>query len=85
LHSDAISFDSITSAKQVIENVPNKVIMGNISTFALENSNKESIESMCNSCLNSGVDILSPACGIGVRTKLENINVLVECAKNHKR
>ncbi|HSQ89309.1 MtaA/CmuA family methyltransferase [Romboutsia sp.] len=85
LHSDAISFDSITSAKQVIENVPNKVIMGNISTFALENSDKESLEVMCNSCLNSGVDILSPACGIGVRTKLENINVLVECAKNHKR
>lgn len=85
LNSDAVSFDSITSAKQVIENVPNKVIMGNISTFALENSDKESIEAMCNSCLNSGVDILSPACGIGVRTKLENINVLVECAKNHKR
>lgn len=85
LHSDAISFDSITSAKQVVENVPNKVIMGNISTFALENSDKESLEVMCNSCLNSGVDILSPACGIGVRTKLENINVLVECAKNHKR
>ena len=85
LNSDAISFDSITSAKQVIENVPNKIIMGNISTFALENSDKKSIEAMCNSCLNSGVDILSPACGIGVRTKLENINVLVECAKNHKR
>jgi MtaA/CmuA family methyltransferase len=84
LNSDAISFDSITSARQVVENVHNKVIMGNVSTFALEN-NKDNIKSISNSCLESGVDILSPACGIGPKTKLENIQILVECAKNYKK
>lgn len=85
LHSNAISFDSITNVKQVKENVSNKAIMGNVSTFALENSDRVSLETMCNSCLDSGVDILSPACGIGVRTKLDNIKVLLECAKNYNR
>ena len=83
LHSDVISFDSITSVKQVIENVSNKVIMGNISTFALENSNVENLKVMCNSCLKNGVDIISPACGIGVKTKLDNIQVLLKCAKDY--
>lgn len=85
LHSDAISFDSITSVTQVKENVLNKAIMGNISTFALENSDVKSLETMCNTCLKNGVDILSPACGVGVRTKLDNIKVLKECAKNYSR
>jgi [methyl-Co(III) methanol-specific corrinoid protein]:coenzyme M methyltransferase len=85
LHSDAISFDSITSARQVIENVSGKAIMGNVSTFALENSDAASLETMCKACLNSGVDILSPACGIGVRTKLENIKILLESTKNYSR
>lgn len=85
LNSNAISFDSITNVKQVKENVSDKVIMGNVSTFALENSDKISLETMSNSCMNNGVDILSPACGIGVRTKLENIQAIVECAKKYSR
>lgn len=85
LHSDAISFDSITSVTQVKENVSNKAIMGNVSTFALENSDVKSLETMCNACLKNGVDILSPACGVGVRTKIDNIKVLKECAKNYSR
>ena len=38
LHSNAISFDAITSVTQMVEFVNNKVIMGNVSTFALENN-----------------------------------------------
>ena len=57
--------------------------MGNVSTFAIENGTKESLKNISNSCLKSGVDILSPACGIGVRSKLDNIKVLVECAKQY--
>ena len=67
----------------MVENVPGKVIMGNVSTFAIENGTKESLKNISNSCLKSGVDILSPACGIGVRSKLDNIKVLVECAKQY--
>ncbi|WFD11108.1 methylcobamide:CoM methyltransferase MtbA [Tepidibacter hydrothermalis] len=85
LNSDAISFDSITSATKVVENVTNKAIMGNISTFALENNTPEKLKNISNICLHNGVDILSPACGIGPRTKLENIQAIVETAKRYKK
>ncbi|BAP61034.1 methylcobamide:CoM methyltransferase MtbA [Methanococcus maripaludis] len=85
LKSDAISFDSITDVGQVVENVSGKAIMGNVSTFALENGTPDSIDKMSKACIKFGVDILSPACGIGVRTKLENIQAMVQACKNSKR
>lgn len=84
LESDVISFDSITSVKEVVKNVDNKAIMGNVSTLALEKGTPESIKKLGNNCIKNGVNILSPACGIGARTKLENIKALVETAKETK-
>lgn len=84
LNSNAISFDSITSVKQVCENVHNKAIMGNVSTFSLENSNEEEIKNLAKYCLKSGVGILSPACGIGPRTPFINIKKMLETAKEYK-
>ena len=82
LHSDAISFDAITSVTEVVMGVKNKVIMGNVSTFALENSSIENIKGIAENCIHSGCDILSPACGIGPRTSVDNIRSMVEVAKN---
>lgn len=82
LNSDAISFDSITSVKEVIENVRSKAIMGNVSTLSLEKGSPESIKILAGVCIKNGVDILSSACGIGARTKLENIKAMVEAAKD---
>ena len=84
LTSDGISFDSITSAGQVAENVRGKAIMGNVSTFALEKSTPEKIKTISTHCMKNGVTILSPACGIGPRTSLHNIQAMVEAAKEYK-
>ncbi|WP_077368316.1 methylcobamide:CoM methyltransferase MtbA [Anaerosalibacter sp. Marseille-P3206] len=81
LESDVISFDSITSVKEVVNNVNDKAIMGNVSTLALEKSSSDIIKNLARVCIENGVDILSPACGIGPRTKLKNIQALVEVAK----
>lgn len=81
LKSNAISFDSITNVKQVVENVEGKAIMGNISTLALENSDENVVFSMARKCIEDGVNILSPACGIGTKTKLKNIQSIVEATK----
>jgi len=81
LHSDAISFDSITSIRQVIEHVDNKVIMGNVSTFAVEKNTPTSVRASSKNCIRQGVNILSPACGIGTKTSLENIQQMVLAAK----
>ncbi len=84
LESDVISFDSITSVSEVVKNVENKAIMGNVSTLAMEKGTFESVRKLAIGCINNGVDILSPACGIGAKTKLRNIRTLVETAKDAK-
>lgn len=81
IRSDAISFDSITSVKQVARNITNKAVMGNVSTFTLEKGTPEKIKQFSNSCISSGVAILAPACGIGALTPLRNIRAMVEAAK----
>ena len=85
LHSNAISFDAITNVTQMVEFVDNKVIMGNVSTFALENNSQENIKSIAENCIHSGCDILSPACGIGTKTSMDNIRSMVEAAKEYSK
>ncbi len=82
INSDAISFDSITSVKKLSENVTNKAIMGNVSTFVLEKSRPEKLKAVARKCIEDGVNILSPACGIGPKTSLSNIRAIVDTAKS---
>ncbi|EKS4342307.1 MULTISPECIES: methylcobamide:CoM methyltransferase MtbA [Clostridium] len=81
LHSDVVSFDSISSVTQVLKNVQNKAVMGNVSTLTIQNSTKEEVEKLANACMNLGVDILSPACGIGTKSPIENVRAMVDAAK----
>ncbi|MBU5298624.1 MtaA/CmuA family methyltransferase [Clostridium sporogenes] len=81
LHSDVVSFDSISSVTQVLKNVQNKAVMGNVSTLTIQNSTKEEVEKLANACMNLGVDILSPACGIGTKSPIENVRAMVNAAK----
>ncbi len=81
LESDAISFDSITSVKEVKGTVNNKSIMGNVSTLALEKNTPEEIKDASRYCIESGANILSPACGIGTRTPLVNVQAMVSACK----
>lgn len=82
LESEVISFDSITSVREVVKNADDsKVIMGNVSTLAIEKGTPDNIKKLANGCIRNGVDILSPACGIGAKTKLKNIKTLVQTAK----
>ncbi len=82
INSQAISFDSITSARQMADNVGNKAIMGNISTYVLEHGSPDKLGQIAARCVAQGVDIIAPACGIGARTPLENIRSVVAAAKN---
>ncbi len=84
LDSDAISFDSITNAKALSESVTNKAIMGNVSTFILEKGAPEKLALVARQCVENGVTILSPACGIGPKTALANIRAIVDAAKSMK-
>lgn len=82
LNSDAISFDSITNVRLLSEHVDNKVIMGNISTFLLEKGAPEQLARAARTCVADGVTILSPACGLGPKTNLANIQAIVDAARS---
>lgn len=82
IESDAVSFDSVTSVEKVVENVDNKVIMGNVSTFLLEKGTPEQLRAAARKCVRDGVNILSTACGLGPKTCLANIRAIVDTAKS---
>ncbi|WP_032122341.1 methylcobamide:CoM methyltransferase MtbA [Clostridium amazonitimonense] len=85
LHSDAISIESATAIKEIAKNIEDKAIMGNVSTYAIEKNNSESVGKLSKFCIESGVHILAPACGIGVRSGLINIQSMVNVCKKYEK
>ena len=79
--ADALSFDAVVSMREAKNNLPGRVIMGNISTYALEFGDEERIKKLTKFCLNSGVDIISPACGLGTKSPLANIQAILKTMK----
>lgn len=81
LGADALSFDAIVPMNEARKNLPNSVLMGNISTYALEFSDKEKVSSLTRSCIDNSSDIISPACGLGTKSPIENIKTILETLK----
>lgn len=81
LESRVISVDAIVSVKEIRAQLPEKVIMGNVSTFALAGGKQDIIRSLCRTCLKNGVGILAPACGLGTTTTLDSLAVMMETAR----
>jgi [methyl-Co(III) methanol-specific corrinoid protein]:coenzyme M methyltransferase len=74
---DAVSFDAVVNIREAKENLPGKAVMGNVSTYALEFESPEKIASLAKFCLNQGVDILSPACGMGNASPIANVRAML--------
>lgn len=77
VEASAFSFDamvSIESAKKFF----NKPIMGNISTYAIEQASPEHVRMMTKSKVDRGTDIIAPACGLGLASPLNNIKQIME-------
>lgn len=81
LESDVLSFDALVSVRQTREQLPEKALMGNVSTLALVSKPADTIRTLGRNCLRAGVDILSPACGLGTTTPLENLRALMDTTK----
>ena len=82
--SDVLSFDSIVPMKEARKNLENRVLMGNISTYALEFSTPEKISSLTKICVKNGTNILSPACGLGTKSPLVNIQAILKTLKEEE-
>ena len=81
LESDALSVDAIVNLGELRQQVPGKIIMGNVSTFALADGKESAIRTLCRTALRNGADILAPACGLGTTTTLTSIRLLREEAE----
>ena len=55
--------------------------MGNISTYAIEFGEPEKIAELTKRCKENGADIVSPACGLGMKSSLKNIRSISETLK----
>ncbi len=81
LHSDVISFDAIVSMKEAKEQLGEKVLMGNVSTYTLEFADAEKIAQLAATAVKNGADILAPACGLGMKTPLCNEQAMLKWLK----
>ena len=81
LHSNVLSFDSIVPMKEARAHLKDRVLMGNVSTYALEFGDPERVKTLTKGCVRNGSDIISPACGLGMKSPLVNIQAILECLK----
>jgi [methyl-Co(III) methanol-specific corrinoid protein]:coenzyme M methyltransferase len=80
LEANALSFDSMVNMRFVKSKI-NTRLMGNISTLLLQNGPPEKIISFTKNAMDSGVDIVSPACGLAMSTPVENLKAMTEYVK----
>lgn len=78
--ANALSFDSIMSMRYAKSRLNTK-LMGNVSTQLLHTGDKEKIVSITNNCIASGVDIVSPACGLSMATPINKLWTMTEYVK----
>ena len=84
IKANALSFDSIVSVKGSRKHLEDRIIMGNISTYALEFSDPEKIKNNTKYCREHGMNIISPACGLGMRSPLKNIKSILKTIKEEE-
>ncbi|SET58844.1 [methyl-Co(III) methanol-specific corrinoid protein]:coenzyme M methyltransferase [Natronincola peptidivorans] len=78
IRANVLSFDSIVSMKEARENLSDRLLMGNVSTYAIEFGEPQKIAELTQKCVKDGVNIISPACGLGMKSSLKNVKSMIE-------
>lgn len=81
VRSDVLSFDSAVPMVSVKKNLPDRVIMGNVSTYTIEFGTPENVERLTRNCVKNGSDIIAPACGLGAKSPLTNVQAILKALK----
>lgn len=81
VNSHVLSFDSVVSMQEARENLPDRILMGNVSTYTLEFGTPEKIAKLAEISVKNGADLLAPACGLGMKTSLENEKAMLNWLK----
>ncbi len=77
---DAVSFDSMVNMRFAKSKLTTR-LMGNVNTQLLHTGEQSKISSITQNCINSGVDIVSPACGLSMATPVNNLRTMTEFVK----
>lgn len=78
--ADALSFDSIVNIRNAKSKL-NTNVMGNVNTQLLHLGQQEKIKLITRNCIKSGVDIVSPACGLSMATPVKNLKTMTQYVK----
>lgn len=78
--ADALSFDSCVNMRFAKSKITTK-LMGNVSTQLLDIGTEEKIISITENAISSGVDIVSPACGLSMSTSTEKLKAMTDFVK----
>lgn len=78
IHSDVLSFDSCVAMSEAKNSLNSRVLMGNVSTWTLEFGKPEDVKRLAAGCWRNGADIISPACGLGTKSPLANIQAILQ-------
>ena len=60
---------------------PELVTMGNLSTYTLQFSEPEKVQKSAEILINTGIDILAPACGLSTSSAIENLQAFTGTVK----
>ena len=82
VHANALSFDAVVPLKEARENLPGRVIMGNVSTFAIEMSGVDKVQTLTRACMRNGSDIVAPACGLGMGSPSASVRAVLETVRD---
>ncbi len=83
IHSDVLSFDSCVPMSSAKENIKDHALMGNVSTWTLEFGEPEKVKQLAVNCWKNGSSIISPACGLGTKSPLANIQAIRQGLEEH--
>lgn len=81
LNCNTISLDAIVNLKEAKNNLPEKAIMGNVSTYAIESGTAPKVADITRYCMRSNSSIISPACGLGNNSPLANLQAMLKTVK----
>ena len=83
LSADAISTDAVVNLKNLKDEFPGLITMGNVSTYLLEFGEPHSVAKKTRQLILDGIDIISPACGLSTSTPLDRIRAITKTVKEH--
>ncbi|WP_432404103.1 methylcobamide:CoM methyltransferase MtbA [Wukongibacter sp. M2B1] len=81
IKSGVLSFDSIVSMNEARKNLGDRLIMGNVSTYTIEFGEPDKIAELTQKCVKDGSNIISPACGLGMKSPIKNVRSMIKSLK----